>query len=181
MARPVLFHLYCLLLHICFMSSDQHHYSLSLQWTGNTGQGTSAYRSYERSHTLSATSKPDIEASSDLAFRGDKAKHNPEELLVAALSSCHMLSYLHECANAGVVVVAYTDQATGIMVQNPDGGGHFTEVTLHPVVTVAMSSMVDKANALHHRASQLCFIANSCNFPVRHQPTCQVVVSGSHT
>lgn len=156
------------------MSLNEHHYSLTIEWTGNMGQGTSAYRAYERSHTISATDKPDIAASSDPAFRGDKSRYNPEELLVAALSSCHMLSYLHECANAGVVVVDYTDQATGTMVQMPDGGGHFTEVTLHPVVMVAEASMLDKANALHHRASELCFIANSCNFPVHHQPTCRV-------
>lgn len=156
------------------MSLHQHHYSLTIQWTGNTGQGTSAYRAYERSHTISATSKPDIAASSDPAFWGDKTSYNPEELLVAALSSCHMLSYLHVCAEAGVVVIAYTDQATGTMVQTSDGGGHFTEVTLHPVVTVANPSMIDKAKALHHRANQLCFIANSCNFPVHHQPVCQI-------
>lgn len=155
--------------------ANQHHYSLNIEWTGNTGQGTSAYRAYERSHIISATDKPNIAASSDPTFRGDKTKYNPEELLVASLSSCHMLSYLHVCAEAGVVVVDYTDQATGTMVQTPDGGGHFTEVTLHPVVTVAEASMIEKANSLHHRASQLCFIANSCNFPVHHQPTCQVI------
>lgn len=115
-----------------------------------------------------------VEASSDPAFRGDSTKYNPEELLVASLSSCHMLSYLHLCTVAGVVVTAYTDNATGIMEQTPDGGGHFTEVTLNPVVVVSDESMVNKANELHHQANQLCFIANSCNFPVVHKPTCEV-------
>ena len=107
-------------------------------------------------------------------FRGDKAKYNPEELLVASLSSCYMLSYLHLCAVAGVVVIGYSDTATGTMTETPDHGGHFTEVTLYPAVVVSDESMVDKANALHHEASKLCFIANSCNFPIHHKPTCEV-------
>ena len=152
----------------------QHQYELTIQWTGNQGTGTNTYRSYERSHIISAENKPEIIASSDPAFRGDKTKYNPEELLIASLSSCHMLSYLHMCAVAGIVVLDYTDKATGIMVETPDGGGHFTEVTLYPVVIVANSSMIDKANELHHQANKLCFIANSCNFPVHHQPTCIV-------
>ncbi len=150
-----------------------HHYSLTIKWNGNSGQGTSSYRSYERSHIILAENKPEITASSDPAFRGDKTKYNPEELLVASLSSCHMLSYLHLCAEAGVTVVEYSDQATGTMVETPDGGGHFSEVTLYPVVTVAEAAMVDKANELHHQANKLCFVANSCNFPVHHQPTCR--------
>ena len=154
--------------------AKQHQYALTINWDGNMGQGTSGYRSYERSHTLRAGNKPVIEASSDPAFRGDKTRYNPEELLVASLASCHMLSYLHVCAVAGVVVVDYADEATGIMVETPDGGGHFTEVTLNPVVVVTEASMIDKANALHHDANKLCFIANSCNFPVYHKPTCRV-------
>ncbi len=147
-----------------------HHYITNVQWTGNKGTGTSGYRDYERSYTLRIDGKADVQGSSDPAFRGDKTKHNPEEFLVAALSTCHMLSYLHVCTVAGVVVLDYTDQATGTMEETPDGGGHFTEVVLHPVVTVADQSMVEKANELHHKASQLCFIANSVNFPVKHEP-----------
>lgn len=154
--------------------AKQHQYALTIEWTGNTGEGTASYRSYERSHRISAGNKPAILASSDPAFRGARTRYNPEELLVAALASCHMLSYLHLCAVAGIVVTAYADSATGTMVETPDGGGHFTEVTLNPTVVVTELWMVDKANALHHQANQLCFIANSCKFPVHHQPTCRV-------
>jgi organic hydroperoxide reductase OsmC/OhrA len=150
--------------------SRQHRYTITMQWTGNTGNGTSDYRSYERNHIIRAGNKTDIPGSSDPAFRGDKARYNPEELLVAALSSCHMLSYLHQCAVSGVVVTDYTDDAVGTMEETPDGGGYFREVTLRPVVTVAQGSMVKKALELHHQASELCFIAASVNFPVHHEP-----------
>ncbi len=153
--------------------NGQHHYKLTIKWTGNKGDGTSGYRSYERSHSILIDGKIEIPASSDPAFRGDKTKHNPEELLVAALSSCHMLSFLYECAKGGVVVTDYVDHATGTMVETPDGGGHFTEVTLNPIVTVTENSMVDVANQLHKKASELCFIANSVKFPVHHKPTCK--------
>jgi len=149
-----------------------HHYNIDLAWTGNTGTGTKTYRGYERSHTIAAPGKPVIEGSSDPSFRGDASRYNPEELLVAALSACHMLSYLHVCAVAGIVVVAYKDQATGTMEETKDGGGHFTEVTLHPVVTITDPSRTDEANELHHKAGALCFIAASCNFPVSHVPEC---------
>jgi organic hydroperoxide reductase OsmC/OhrA len=138
-----------------------HHYDLTIQWTGNKENGTSAYTAYERSHVVSAANKPDLLCSSDPDFSGDKTKYNPEELLVASISSCHMLWYLHLCCEAGVVV---TD----------DGGGHFTEVTLYPEVTITKKEMEEKANELHTRANQLCFIANSCNFPVHHKPTCKI-------
>lgn len=151
----------------------QHKYHLTVKWTGNNGQGTSNYRSYDRSHTVLIDNKADILCSSDPAFRGDKTKHNPEELLVASLSTCHMLSYLHLCSEAGVVVVDYTDNASGTMIETEDGGGHFTEVTLYPNVVVKDKSMVDKANELHHQANKLCFIANSCNFPIHHKSTCK--------
>src|ERR1700761_569668 len=151
-----------------------HNYNLTIKWTGNKGTGTSDYRTYERSHIIQIENKVDIAGSSDPAFRGDKTKHNPEELLLAALSTCHMLSYLHVCVMNGVIVVDYTDNATGKMVETPNGGGHFEEVMLNPVVTVKDSSMIEKANALHHKASELCFIANSVNFPVHHNPTCVV-------
>lgn len=150
-----------------------HHYKTTITWTGNTGTGTSGYRAYERSHIISVEGKLPVKASSDPAFRGDRTKYNPEELLVSSLSSCHMLSYLHLCAVAGIVVIDYSDTATGTMTQTADGGGHFTEVTLNPVVVVGDESMVDKANELHHQANKLCFIANSCNFPVLHKPTCK--------
>lgn len=150
----------------------EHHYNIATTWTGNRGTGTSDYRSYDRNHTIQAVDKAEIAGSSDPAFRGDKTRYNPEEFLVAALSTCHMLSYLHVCVVNGVVVTDYKDNATGTMAETPDGGGHFTEVTLNPVVTVKDASMIEKANELHHKASELCFIANSVNFPVKHAPTC---------
>ncbi len=154
--------------------NTQHHYKLTLKWTGNTGTGTLNYRAYERSHTIIVENKQDILGSSDPSFRGDKTKHNPEELLLAALSSCHMLSYLHLCVVAGVIVTDYIDNATGIMINTPDGGGYFSEVTLNPIVTVTENSMIEKANELHKKANQLCFIANSVNFPVHHKPICRI-------
>ena len=152
----------------------QHHYSVSVKWTGNKGEGTSDYRNYERSHTISSEDKEDIFASSDSPFRGDTTKHNPETLLLSALSSCHMLWYLHLCADAGVIVTDYIDNAKGTMVEPGDKAGHFSDVTLYPVVTVTEKSMVDKANDLHIKAHDRCFIANSVNFPVHHSPLCLV-------
>ena len=151
--------------------NKEHHYALSIEWTGNLGTGTSDYRAYTRNHLVSADNKPNILASSDPHFRGDKTRYNPEEMLVAALSSCHMLSYLHLCAVNGVVVIEYKDNATGTMVENPDGSGQLAEVTLNPVVLVKDSAMISKANELHDQAEKLCFIARSVNFPVHHKPT----------
>ena len=148
-----------------------HQYRLTVKWTGNRGAGTSDYRSYGREHTINAENKVEISGSSDPVFRGDPTLYNPEEFLVAALSTCHMLSYLHVCVLNGVIVTDYFDNATGTMAETPDGGGHFTEVVLNPVVTVKEEAMIEKADQLHHKASELCFIANSVNFPVRHQPT----------
>lgn len=147
-----------------------HHYTTTIQWTGNKGTGTSGYRDYERSHTISVDNKAAIEGSSDPSFRGDKTKHNPEEMFLSSLSSCHMLWYLHFCSEAGVIVTDYTDEATGIMQETAIGSGHFTEVILHPMVTVTEESMVEKAKELHHKANEYCFIANSVNFPVQHIP-----------
>ena len=149
----------------------KHPYKITIRWTGNLGSGISGYREYERSHTISAENKVVIEGSSDPAFRGDRAKHNPEEMFLSSLSSCHMLWYLHFCSEAGIIVTEYTDEATGIMEETASGSGHFTEATLHPRVTVAEESMVEKAELLHHKANEYCFIANSVNFPVKHIPT----------
>jgi organic hydroperoxide reductase OsmC/OhrA len=149
----------------------EHHYKSTIKWTGNRGTGTDNYRSYERSHQIIIENKPAILGSSDPAFRGDRTKHNPEDLLVSSLSACHMLWYLHLCSEAGVIVLDYTDNATGIIIETSNGGGQFTEVTLNPIVIVKESFMVEKANELHKKANELCFIAKSVNFPVRHNPT----------
>lgn len=150
----------------------KHNYELSMLWTGNSGTGTSGYRDYQRSYTLSVNGKPELYGSSDPTFRGDKTKYNPEDLLLAALSACHMLSYLHVCVNAGIVVLEYSDAATGSMITTPNGAGHFTEVTLNPLVVITDASRSEEANALHKKARELCFIANSVNFEVKHNPVC---------
>lgn len=149
---------------------SRHHYALSVEWTGNAGTGTSHYRDYRRDHVIRWTGKPDLFGSSDPHFRGDATRHNPEELLVAALSACHMMSYLHVCVVNGVVVLSYTDQATGTMETVGDGG-RMVEVMLRPQVIVASTEMIPRAQELHHRAHELCFIANSVNFPVNCEPT----------
>jgi organic hydroperoxide reductase OsmC/OhrA len=147
-----------------------HHYTLQVKWTGNRGEGTSSYRAYDRTHEVVAKGKPAIPCSSDPAFRGDPARYNPEDLLVASLSACHMLWYLHLCADAGIVVVDYVDDAHGTMVETADGGGRFTDVTLQPAVTVKQGADLEKALKLHDRAHHLCFIANSVSFPVSCKP-----------
>jgi len=147
-----------------------HHYAVTLEWTGNTGTGTSGYRDYRRDHEISGAGKPPIPGCSDPAFRGDPARWNPEELLVAALSACHQLSYLHLCADAGIVVLAYTDRAEGVMEETPNGSGCFQRAMLHPQVTVAAGCDLTLARDLHHSAHAKCFIANSVKFPVGVEP-----------
>jgi organic hydroperoxide reductase OsmC/OhrA len=154
----------------------EHFYSVSVQWTGNLGQGTSSYRTYARDHEISALGKPTVMASSDPAFRGDQSRYNPEDLLVASLSACHMLSYLHLCAVSGIVVTDYHDEAKGTMVETEEGGGHFTQVTLRPAVKVASDSNTELALRLHEKAHHLCFIASSVNFPVLCEPSIEVNV-----
>ncbi|MGW4796974.1 OsmC family protein [Nonomuraea sp. NPDC004297] len=153
--------------------SREHSYQTVVTWTGNQGTGTSGYRDFSRDHELTAEGPPVIAGSSDPAFRGDQARWNPEQLLLGSLSQCHMLWYLHKCAVAGVVVTAYADTATGTMTESADGG-HFTEVVLRPVVTVAAPEMAGSALALHADAHRSCFIASSVNFPVRHEPAVRV-------
>jgi organic hydroperoxide reductase OsmC/OhrA len=152
----------------------EHRYRLQATWTGNRGQGTTGYREYDRSATIEITGKPILLASADKPFRGDPAKWNPEDLLLASLSQCHLLSYLHACVEAGVVVTAYRDEASGLMVEDGRNGARFTQVVLRPHVTVAEASMVDAATRAHEQAHAWCFIANSVNFPVLHQPKIEV-------
>lgn len=153
--------------------STLHTYKSNIIWTGNTGSGTANYASYERSHTISVENKTDILASSDPGFRGDPTKYNPEELFLASLSSCHMLWYLHLCSVAEILVESYEDTAVGVMEETDNGSGKFIEVILYPIVTVSDTSMIEKAIALHHEANTMCFIANSCNFEVKHEPLVQ--------
>jgi organic hydroperoxide reductase OsmC/OhrA len=148
-----------------------HTYALTLTWTGNTGTGTSGYGAFERSSEVTAGDRAPLLASADPAFRGAPERWNPEELLVASLSQCHMLWYLVLCAKEGIVVTEYIDHPTGTMVEDPDGGGHFEEVTLHPQVTIASGDHADRAIELHQRAHDLCFVARSVNFDVHAEPT----------
>ncbi|MBW8361357.1 MAG: OsmC family protein [Kaistella sp.] len=148
-----------------------HRYEVSVEWTGNKGLGTVNYRDYGREHLISIAHKNDILGSSDPAFRGDSTRHNPEDLLLSSLASCHMLWYLHLCSQEGISVVGYTDHATGMMKETENGSCHFTEVTLNPIVTVSNAGMIEHANQLHTKANEMCFIAKSVNFPVHHKPT----------
>ena len=155
----------------------EHRYRVTVTWTGNRGTGTSGYRDYARAHGIASpehAGKPLIPGSSDPVFRGDGDRWSPEELLLAALSACHKLWYLHLCADAGVVVTGYVDHAEGIMIETADGGGRFTRVTLHPEVTVAAAADHALAERLHAEAHAKCFVANSVNFPVEHVPTIRV-------
>lgn len=148
-----------------------HHYKLIVKWTGNQGEGTKDVRSYERSLVVSAEGKPELQGSADPAFKGDPSKYNPEELLVAALSTCHMLSYLYLCAVNKIVVTAYVDQPTATMSVDQTGNGRFKETTLFPQVTITDPSRIADAEKLHEEAHHKCFIANSVNFPVNAKPT----------
>ena len=150
---------------------NEHHYNVAVEWLGNRGTGTSDYRSYGREHVISAGEKPTIPGSSDPAFRGDPARWNPEDLLVASLSACHKLWYLHFCSVNGIAVLAYQDNAIGTMAEDRGGSGRFTEVVLCPRVTVRASDDAALAERLHHDAHAACFIANSVNFRVRHEPS----------
>ena len=145
-----------------------HTYHIHLQWTGNQGSGTSGYKDYSRSHLISSTNKThDIYGSSDPSFRGDPERYNPEELFVSSIASCHMLWSLHLCSANNVVVSEYTDKAKGIMIENKDGSGQFSEVVLYPKVLIQNASNRELASALHHKAHEMCFIANSCNFKIQ--------------
>ncbi len=153
------------------MADKRHGYSVRVGWTGNQGSGTSSYRAYSRAHEIDAPGKPTIAGSSDPNFRGDKARWNPEELLVASLSACHQLWYLHLCADAGIVVLAYHDDAVGVMAEQPDGTGQFESVTLRPHATLAPGADQATARRLHVEAARMCFIARSVSFRVEHEPS----------
>jgi organic hydroperoxide reductase OsmC/OhrA len=153
----------------------EHRYAVDLEWQGDRGDGTASYRAYGRQHAVRAEGKlHEIAGSSDRAFHGDRDRWNPEELALAALSQCHMLSYLHVATLHGVVVVGYTDAATATMHEDGRGGGRIVEAVLRPRVVVAEPGMRQLAESLHHAASQKCFIAASVNFPVRHEPSAVV-------
>jgi organic hydroperoxide reductase OsmC/OhrA len=153
------------------MAGREHRYVSNVSWAGNRGSGTSGYGDYGREHVIRIPGKPDLAGSSDPAFRGDPAVHNPEDLLVASVSACHMLWYLALAASAGIVVTGYEDAAEGTMVEDRARGGWFTRIVLRPRISVAAGTDLDRATALHADAHAKCFIANSVNFPIDVAPT----------
>jgi len=153
----------------------KHDYQTSLIWTGNLGPGTEKYNLYSRDYTIEILNKAAILGSSDPAFLGDKNKHNPEDLLLSSISSCHMLWFLHLASAKGIVVVDYADKATGVMIEKEDGSGYFESVTLNPVVTITDRTRIDETNELHQQSNKYCFIANSLNFKVKHNPICNAI------
>ena len=156
------------------MASGEHQYRIGVEWTGNQGSGTSGYREHGRNHDIRAEGKPAILGSRDRAFRGDATRWNPEDLLVAAASACHKLWYLHLCAEAGVIVDQYTDDALGTMIDTAQEG-RFTRILLRPHVTIRAGSNAALAAELHHEAHARCYVANSVNFPIDCEPRIDVL------
>lgn len=154
--------------------SKQHSYQLTVEWTGDRGSGTDGHRTYSRDHEVRAAGPAVIAGSSDPAFRGDATRWNPEQLFLASVSQCHMLWYLSLAAAAGLVVTAYEDEATAVMVEESSGAGQFTSMTLHPHVTITDAAQEPRAVELHIRAGEMCFIARSVNFPIHHEATISV-------
>jgi organic hydroperoxide reductase OsmC/OhrA len=153
--------------------AKQHVYRVQTEWIGNRGAGTTTYTGYSRDHVIAAGTKPPIPGSSDAAFRGDAARWNPEDLLVASISTCHKLWYLHLCSTTGISVLSYWDDAEGTMQEDTNGAGRFVAAVLRPHVVIRATDDVDTAERLHHDAHAYCFIANSVNFPI----TCDPVVT----
>lgn len=149
--------------------SDLHDYSLEVQWTGNTGDGTRTYRGYSRDHVIVAEGPGTLAGTADVTFRGVANRWNPEQLFLASLAQCHLLTYLWLCVGAGVVVTAYTDAPSGTMRTEADGSGRFVGVLLRPRVTISAESDPDVARSLHDRVGEYCFIARSVNVPIRHE------------
>lgn len=154
--------------------SKLHHYNAQIIWTGNNGSGTSSYADYERSHVVKIENKNLLECSSDAAFRGDTNLHNPEDLFLSSIASCHMLWYLHLCADNGIIVKSYTDNAYGVMQTFPDGSGNFSEIILNPVVEITEAKSVELATELHYKAHKKCFLANSVNFEIFIEPIVKI-------
>lgn len=151
--------------------SKNHLFFSSIVWTGNLGSGTDTYTTYSRSHTVSSVSKESIHCSSDPMFRGDASKYNPEELFLSSISSCHMLWYLHLCADAKIVVVEYKDDCEGILKLDEHSLGKFEHITLRPTIIISEVAKIEKAKELHQLAHKFCFIAQSLNVHVSIEPT----------
>jgi organic hydroperoxide reductase OsmC/OhrA len=159
------------------MGDKKHSYHTNLTWIGHS-EKVPSFKRHDRSYVLEIKGKPPIPGSSDPGFRGDSSRWNPEDLLVAALSSCHHLFFMYLCGQAGIEVLGYEDHADGTMEENPDGSGQFSEVTLRPKVKLAPGSDVKAAELIHHTSHEKCFIARSVNFPVRNEPIFEVADAG---
>lgn len=145
-------------------------FTAAIEWTGNTGTGTSGYRDYMRDWSVITAGKPVVKCSNDPELGGNPALHNPEDLLLSALASCHMLWYLHMASDAGVVVQAYRDAPVGQGETLPSGAGRFLSAQLNPVITVNADTDLGVATAIHGQIHEVCFIARSVNFPVTIKP-----------
>jgi organic hydroperoxide reductase OsmC/OhrA len=150
----------------------KHFFKANLNWTSKTRKEETS-KFYSKSHQIKIEGKPILDVSAAKAFKGDPKLYNPEDLFLSSLVSCHMMSYLYVCSQNGIEVLEYTDNAEATLVVSADGSGRFTEVHLHPKVKIANPNKIQEALDLHIKANQLCFIANSCNFPVRHTAICE--------
>ena len=151
----------------------KHLFKVALSWISKEETAQSAFKFYSKSHTISIQHKPDLNISAAKAFKGDPALYNPEDLLLSSLTSCHMMSYLYCCKQNNIEVISYTDDAEATLEVNDDGSGRIVEVMLHPKVIISNPTQIELAISLHKKANELCFIANSCNFPVFHSPICE--------
>ncbi len=153
------------------MKARPHEFTAAVRWTGNRGQGTASYRGYDRTWDIATASKAIVHCSNDPLLGGDPSKHNPEDLLLASLSSCHMLWYLHLASDAGIAVHAYSDNPVGLGETLANGAGRFVSATLRPRVVVPTGTDLRRAAELHHEVHRFCFIARSVNFPVAYEPS----------
>lgn len=153
----------------------KHLFKAKLNWFSKEEKAVSTSKTYSKSHRIAIEGKAVLNVSAAKAFRGDPALYNPEDLLLSSIVSCHMMSYLYVCEQNGIEVVSYTDEAEATLEVSLDGSGRFIEVRLFPKVTIRQTEKVAEALSLHEKANQLCFIANSCNFPIVHDPSCEVV------
>ncbi|MFQ3173860.1 MAG: organic hydroperoxide reductase OsmC/OhrA [Flavobacterium sp.] len=153
----------------------KHLFKAKLNWFLKEKEAVSGSRSDSKNHTIAIEGKAVLCVSAAKAFKGDPTLYNPEDLLLSSIVSCHMMSYLYVCSQNGIEVVSYVDEAEATLEVSVDGSGRFTEVRLYPKVTIRQTEKIAEALSLHKRANQLCFIANSCNFPIVHDPSCEVI------
>ena len=149
--------------------SKTHDYTARIAWTGDRGEGTKRYKGYDRTWRIATPGQLPIDCSNDPSLGGDPTKPNPEDLLLASLSGCHMLWYLHLASEAGIVVRAYEDAPLGVGETGPRGDGRYLRAVLRPTITLAQGADLAKADALHHEVHHFCFIARSVNFPIAYE------------